>query len=130
VTAEFNWWLLIVGLVVGATLVWLVLADSARRDSEITNEELPIEAAWIAATMREAGEAIEPEITERVLRLHRVYLSALPPDDPDDVDDSAAFDDEVGPPASPHEWPETTSAADGASGLPPASPRAPREAAD
>jgi hypothetical protein len=87
VTAEFNWWLLIVGLVVGATLVWLVLADSSRRDSEIANEELPMEAAWIAATMREAGDTIEPDVTERVLRLHRLYLASLPPDDVDDEDD-------------------------------------------
>jgi hypothetical protein len=29
--AEFNVWLLIVGLVVGAGLVWLVIMDSRRR---------------------------------------------------------------------------------------------------
>ena len=35
VNAEFNWWLLIVGLVIGAGLVWLVLADSRRREVDI-----------------------------------------------------------------------------------------------
>lgn len=88
VNAEFNWWLLIVGLVVGAGLVWLVLADSNRRESEIAEEELPMEAAWIAVTMRDAGQPIEPEVTEQVLRLHRLYLASLPPDEPDDQDES------------------------------------------
>ncbi len=90
VNADFNWWLLIVGLVVGAGLVWLVLADSNRRESEIAEEELPMEAAWIAATMRDAGEPIEPEVTEQVLRLHRLYLASLPPDEPDDAWDADA----------------------------------------
>jgi hypothetical protein len=36
VNAEFNWWLLIVGLVIGAALVYLVLADSSRRESEVS----------------------------------------------------------------------------------------------
>lgn len=90
VNADFNWWLLIVGLVVGAGLVWLVLADSNRRESEIAEEELPMEAAWIAATMRDAGEPIEPEMTEQVLRLHRLYLASLPPDEPDDSWDADA----------------------------------------
>lgn len=90
VNAEFNWWLLIVGLVVGAGLVWLVLADSNRRESEIAEEELPMEAAWIAATMRDAGEPIAPEVTEQVLRLHRLYLASLPPDEPRDAEADAA----------------------------------------
>jgi hypothetical protein len=79
--SEFNWWLLIVGLVIGAGLVWLILADSHRRDSEISQTELPAEAAWIAATMTEAGQPLDPETAERVLLLHRAYLASLPPDE-------------------------------------------------
>jgi hypothetical protein len=82
VNAEFNWWLLIVGLVAGAALVWLVLADSARRDVDVEAEEIPMEAAWIAATMRDDGEEIDPRTADRVLRLHRAYLAAPPPDGP------------------------------------------------
>jgi hypothetical protein len=82
VNAEFNWWLLIVGLVAGAALVWLVLADSARRDADIEDEEIPMEAAWIAATLRDDGEAIDPQTADRVLRLHRAYLAGPPPDGP------------------------------------------------
>ena len=45
--AEFNWWLLIVGVVAGGVLTWLVLADTTRREREIADEELMAEAAWI-----------------------------------------------------------------------------------
>jgi hypothetical protein len=79
--SEFNWWLLIVGLVLGAGLVWLILADSHRRESEISETELPAEAAWIAATMEQAGQPLDPETAERVLLLHRAYLASLPPDE-------------------------------------------------
>lgn len=82
VNAEFNWWLLIVGLVVGAALVWLVLADSARRDADVDEDEIPMEAAWIAAAIHEEGEEIDPRTADRVLRLHRAYLAAPPPDGP------------------------------------------------
>jgi hypothetical protein len=80
--SEFNWWLLIVGLVAGAALVWLVLADSSRRDADIEDEEIPMEAAWIAEVLREEGEKIDPQTADRVLRLHRAYLAAPPPDGP------------------------------------------------
>ncbi|HEY7589527.1 MAG TPA: hypothetical protein VH723_00905 [Candidatus Limnocylindrales bacterium] len=79
--AEFNWWLLIVGLAIGAGLVWLVLADSSRRDVDVDADELPVEAAWISATLADSGEAIDVESVERVLRLHRAYLAAPPPDE-------------------------------------------------
>jgi hypothetical protein len=82
VNTEFNWWLLIVGLVAGAALVWLVLADSSRRDADLEDEEIPMEAAWIAAAMGDEGETIDPRTADRVLRLHRAYLAAPPPDGP------------------------------------------------
>jgi hypothetical protein len=90
--AEFNWWLLIVGLVIGAALVWLVLSDSRRRESEISEDELPKEATWIAETLRQSGRRIDPETAEGVLRLHRTYLASLPPDDLDE-DESDEWDE-------------------------------------
>lgn len=92
--AEFNVWLLIVGLVVGAGLVWLVIMDSRRRESEIDAVERPREAAWISAVMAEDGYDISPEAVERSLVLHRVYLDAPPPDDVTAVPPTA-------PPAGP-----------------------------
>jgi hypothetical protein len=83
VNAEFNVWLLIVGLVVGAGLVWLVVVDSRRRDAEIDAVERPREALWLSAVLREDGFEVSPEAAERLLVLHRVYLDAPPPDAPE-----------------------------------------------
>ena len=77
-SAEFNWWLLIVGLVAGGALTWLVLADSNRREQEISDEELSAEAAWIARTLAEP--LADADRVERMLRAHRRYLSFPPPD--------------------------------------------------
>ncbi len=78
--AEFNVWLLIVGLVLGAGLVWLVIMDSRRRESEIDAAEQPREAAWLSAALANDGYQVSPEVAERMLILHRAYLEAPPPD--------------------------------------------------
>lgn len=86
--AEFNWWLLIVGVVGGAGLAWLVLADLARRDRDIAEDEVPAEAAWIARTLAGRGSPVSPEDAEAVLRAHRTYLGFPPPDalvEPDEL---------------------------------------------
>jgi hypothetical protein len=83
VNAEFNWWLLIVGLAVGAGLVWLILADSNRREADVTEDELPVEAAWIADSVARTGRSLDPVVAEQVLRLHREYLAKPPPDEPE-----------------------------------------------
>ena len=82
VNAEFNWWLLIVGLVVGAGLVWFVLMDSRRRDVDIDERERPREALWLSRMLADEGHKFSPEAAERLLLLHRSYLEAPPPDDP------------------------------------------------
>jgi hypothetical protein len=80
VNAEFNVWLLIVGLVVGAGLVWLVVMDSRRRESDVDEVERPREAAWLSAVLKEDGFDVSPEAADRLLLLHRAYLDAPPPD--------------------------------------------------
>jgi len=92
--AEFNVWLLIVGLVVGAGLVWLVIMDSRRRESEIDAVERPREAAWLSAILGEDGFDVSPEAAERLLILHRAYLEAPPPDGA--MDGSIAPDEDRG----------------------------------
>lgn len=82
--AEFNVWLLIVGLVLGAGLTWVVMMDGRRREADIDATELPREAAWLSATMAEGGDVVSPEAAERFLQLHRAYLGAPPPDPIDD----------------------------------------------
>ena len=95
VNAEFNWWLLIVGLVVGAGLVWLVMADSRRREVDVNEAERDGEAQWIAEAMIEAGRQIDDADVLDVLRLHAAYLAASPPDElyDDAVDDHGMADD-------------------------------------
>ena len=87
--SEFNWWLLIVGLVVGAGLVWLVVADSRRRDVDVDEAEREGEARWIAEAMTDAGRRVDDSVVLDILRLHSAYLAAAPPDEPFDevVDD-------------------------------------------
>ena len=102
VNAEFNWWLLIVGLVVGAGLVWFVLMDSRRRDVDIDERERPREALWLSRMLADEGHQVSPEAAERLLLLHRSYLEAPPPDDPPPAEaaeaeaSELAVDDRVG----------------------------------
>jgi hypothetical protein len=83
VNAEFNWWLLIVGLVVGAGIAWFVLMDSRRRDVDIDERERPREALWLSRMLADEGHPVTPDVTERLLVLHAAYLDAPPPDDPE-----------------------------------------------
>lgn len=96
--AEFNWWLLIVGLVLGAALTWLVMAESTRREIDLDEAERASEAVWIADGLSRTGPTIEPAIVEDVLRLHRDYLALPPPDEPLPVSDEP-------PPMPPPEAP-------------------------
>jgi hypothetical protein len=80
VSAEFNWWLLLVGLVVGTGLAWLVLADlgpSGRDrpslDPADEETELQLEADWIAARFEERGRAVDRETLTEALALDRLY---------------------------------------------------------
>ena len=93
--AEFNWWLLIVGLVLGASLTWLVMADLARRDADVDEVEAASEVRWIATILNDSGLPISPERVSDVLRLHRDYLAAPPPDDPESAEPAAADDASV-----------------------------------
>ncbi len=80
--AEFNWWLLIVGLVIGAALTWLVMSESARREIDVLESEQRSEAGWISSLLSGAGRPVTPERVEEILRLHREFLAAPPPDEP------------------------------------------------
>ena len=96
-SAEFNWWLLIVGLVVGAGVAWFVLMDSRRRDVDVDERERPREALWLSRMLSDEGHPVTPEVAERLLVLHAAYLDAPPPDDPEP--DPAALDPAISEPS-------------------------------
>jgi hypothetical protein len=83
VNVQFDWWLLIVGFVIGAGLTGLVLAELRRREDDLTARERQAEAAWIAADMTANGIPADAEAVSEVLRLHRLYLASIPADDQD-----------------------------------------------
>ena len=89
-----------VGLVVGAGLVWFVVADQRRREVDIDDEERAREALWLSASLADEGHEVSPEAVERLLALHRGYLEAPPPDDVDDAEDAEG----ASPPAG--DWSE------------------------
>jgi hypothetical protein len=90
--AEFDWWLLIVGLGVGAVVTWLVLVDLGRRDQDLTASERVDEVAWIEAALADRGRPTSPETITRVLELHAAYLQRPVPFEPEPGD--AEPDDE------------------------------------
>jgi hypothetical protein len=107
VNAEFNWWLLIVGLVIGAALVWVILADSARREVDVTERERDSEARWIGDALRGRGARITDRDVREILDLHAAYLDSPPPDDPIEDDEPWLPDDAAEPePAPAPNWPE------------------------
>ena len=77
-SADFNWWLLVVGVAVGVGLTWLVMADTTRYDREISGEETAAEAGWIAHAVE--NPLVDVEVAEEVLQAHRRYLGFPPPD--------------------------------------------------
>lgn len=80
--AQADWWLLILGLGLGAGLTWLVLSEIRRHDDDVAATERAVEAAWIADSLTASGTEADAAGIEEVLRLHRLYLASLPFDEP------------------------------------------------
>ncbi|HET7182201.1 MAG TPA: hypothetical protein VFI15_08230 [Candidatus Limnocylindrales bacterium] len=78
--AEFQWWLLLVGLVAGGGLVAIVSMDSRRNEEDLADAERRAEATWIADRLYAQDPALDPDTVEAVLRIHREYLSLPAPD--------------------------------------------------
>ena len=108
-TAEFNWWLLLLGLVVGGGLTWLVLAETRRREQDLEDDELAEEAAWLEVRMAEEGRPLPAETLERVVRLHRAYLAIEPPDE---MPDEEWGPEEPATPVRPAPSPRTATSSD------------------
>ena len=101
--AEFQWWLLLVGLVIGALLVFLVMVDFSRSADEQADTELSQEADWIAGLLAPAPGPIDSALIEEILRLNREWLGGpalqadeLEPDDPGSADRRTGLGDTSG----------------------------------
>ena len=98
--AEFQWWLLLVGLAAGGGLVAVVFLDSSRRDADLADDERVAEANWISIWLRGRGRSVSPEDVEDILAAHRDYLELPPPDRL--VPASSAYPAAAGTRAAPH----------------------------
>ena len=78
--AEFQWWLLLVGLVAGGGLVAVVTMDGRRREQDLEELERRAETNWISERLAGSGRWVDGETVDEVLRLHREYLGMPPPD--------------------------------------------------
>ena len=78
--AEFQWWLLIVGIVAGGGLVAIVFLDGSRRDWDVAEDERRAEAGWISRLLEGEGRNVSGDEVDAVLRAHRDYLALPPPD--------------------------------------------------
>lgn len=91
-TSDFQWWLLIVGLAIGAGLAWLVLEDRRRADDELFDRQIDAESSWIADRLRSRGGPPRTDLIVRVLELHRDYLAR----EPEREEDWAGWESEAG----------------------------------
>ena len=78
--AEFQWWLLLVGLVAGGGLVAVVTMDGRRREEDLADLEREAEATWIAERVHGLDRDIDARTVASILRIHREYLGLPPPD--------------------------------------------------
>jgi hypothetical protein len=102
--ADYVWWFLIVGVVVGGVLVAAISMDNSRREEDIAGEEREAEATFLAAQLSADGRIVDRAIVAEVLDAHREYRRLPPPDgfepaaepsepDPDSGSEAAAEPD-------------------------------------
>lgn len=81
-----TWWLLILGIAIGASVALLMTLRLPRRDDDLGRAERVAEAGWISTTIERDGGIAPQALVEEILDLHRTYLSSgvsagLAPDD-------------------------------------------------
>jgi hypothetical protein len=90
--AEFNLWLLVLGIAAGAAVTWVVIGTIARNDDEVAAEEQAAEADWITRTIEEHGGRAPTQLVAQILGLHRRYLQGgvvIPVPEPEPAADAA-----------------------------------------
>jgi hypothetical protein len=78
--ADYVWWFLLVGLVIGGAVVAVIAMDFSRRAEDVAGDELEAEATMIAGQLRGDGRSIDAATVAEVLRADRQYRRLPPPD--------------------------------------------------
>lgn len=95
----YQWWLLLVGIAVGAGAAWLLLGAVPREEDDVRGGERAAEADWISASVARGGGVAPPELVEDVLALHARYLRGPAIETTDDIEDEPLMGEPVEGPA-------------------------------
>jgi hypothetical protein len=85
--AEYVWWFLIVGLVLGGGLVAFFMADFTRRDADIDAVEREAEATLLVAQLAAGGRTVDRATVSAILGADHDYRRLPPPDRFQQADD-------------------------------------------
>lgn len=81
-TEQYIGWALVLGLVIGGTLVWFAVGRLPRSGEEMPEDERAAEAAWISRTIDERGGNAPVDLVDEVLELHAEFLDRTAEDRP------------------------------------------------
>jgi hypothetical protein len=76
---EWQWWALILGILLGVGGYWLLRERLPRREEDIGSAERIAEADWISRSVERMGGQAPPEVVTIILDLHREYLTERAP---------------------------------------------------
>lgn len=79
---EWQWWALILGILLGVGGYWLLRERLPRREEDIDLVERSAEADWISRSVERMGGQAPPEVVSIILDLHREYLAERAPIEP------------------------------------------------
>jgi hypothetical protein len=78
VVEQYLIWALLVGMAIGAAVMWFAIARLPRRTDDVSLPEIAAEADWISGTIEARGGIAPASLVEEVLELHVEYVSGEP----------------------------------------------------
>jgi hypothetical protein len=96
---EWQWWALILGILLGVGGYWLLRERLPRREEDIDPVERSAEADWISRSVERMGGQAPPEVVTIILDLHREYLAERAPIEVTGADLRESFEPEPEPAA-------------------------------
>lgn len=106
---EWQWWALILGILLGVGGYWLLRERLPRREEDIDPVERNAEADWISRSVERMGGQAPPEVVTIILDLHREYLAERAPIEVGGADLRESLDPESEPAAEPMTPPQRSS---------------------